>query len=157
MTPRANAVKTVFSLLTDDVYERTQVWFKEHPNEPFAYWARDTYIAIKDKDNKELLAQHPEIENINDHTMLKPRPDGKGTILYGFCPDLKKSVAELMDAGCANGMTDKGIYWWVRQDPERDGNFIAEHVRTSWTGTKDEWELLTDIERGWFLAVEGII
>lgn len=156
MTARAHAVYTIFNHLTDSTYERANRWFKEHPNEPYCYWAKDEFIAIKDKDNQELLKQHPEIDDINDHTMIKPRPDGRGNILYGFCPDLKQSIKELVAAGVTSGMTDTGLYWRIELDPERPGNYIGTHIKTRWSGTRQEWDSLTDNEKYWFLASEGI-
>lgn len=119
---KGSSVKAMFDFICAETYDRTAKWFNEHPNEPYCYWAKDEFISIAEKDNQELLKAHPEIEDINDHTIVEFH-DGK-VLMHSFCPKLKDSLADMMACGVSEN-TAYGIHWWVEPDPDRPGNFVA--------------------------------
>lgn len=112
MTYRAAATKALFNSIPKDTFLRAKKWFQEHPEEPYCYWAKDEFIAIKDKDNKSILDKHPEIEDINDHTIVEFNLDTNVACLSRFCPKLKQGIQELYDSGYKSNDVD-GIHWLI--------------------------------------------
>ncbi len=122
MDIKGKAVKNIFDFICAETYERTKKWFEQHPDEPYCYWAKDEFIPIAEKDNKELLSKHPEIEDINDHTVVEFH-DNK-VLMHSFCPKLKESLSEMVAGGISES-TAYGIHWWIEADPARPGNWLA--------------------------------
>lgn len=119
MTYRAAAVKSMFNAIAKESFERAKVWFEQHPNEPYCYWSKDDFIAIKDKDNKAILDAHPEIEDIDDHTIVQWDPLSNTVFLSRFCPKLKQGIKALLDTGCHDGNVD-GMRWSILPDVDNN-------------------------------------
>ena len=117
MNFKAHAVNTMFKALVKDTFLRAKQWFKEHPDEPYCYWAYDEFISIADKDNEELLKKHKEIDNINDHTIVQWDSLSDIVFLSRFCPKLKQSIYELYSSGITKGDVD-GYHWGIVPDGE---------------------------------------
>lgn len=122
MNVKGNAVKSMFDYVCSETYARTKKWFSEHPDEPYCYWAKDDFIPIAQKENKDLLAQHPEIEDINDHTIVEFH-DNK-VLMHSFCPKLRESLSAMAEGGVTEN-TAYGIHWWIEPDPDRPGNWLG--------------------------------
>lgn len=119
MTTRGNATKAIFNAIAKETFLRAQKWFREHPEEPFCYWAKDDFIKIADKENKQLLDAHPEIEDINDHTIVQFDLLTDTVYLSKFCPKLRAGLQDMVNAGYFENTID-GYHWRVFHD---DGNF----------------------------------
>ena len=87
-------------------FDRAIEWFQGNPNEPYCYWAEDSFISIADKDNKQVLEAHPEIEDINDHTIVEVDLSNNVVYLSKFCPRFKKAFTELYNSGETSGKED---------------------------------------------------
>lgn len=122
MKVNGRAVKVMFDFICAETYEKTKKWFQENPDEPYCYWSKDEFIHIRDKENQELLARHPEIEDINDHTIVEFH-DGK-VFMHSFCPKLRESLSAMYEGGISENVA-YGIHWWIEPDPDRDGNWLA--------------------------------
>ncbi len=101
------ACMAVFKAICRETVDKYWAWFREHPGEPYCYWSADEPIAIRDKDNEELLAKHPEIEDIDDHTTV--RPDGDSLVFKDFCPKLRRAVGAYMKGKDQHLMTIDGV------------------------------------------------
>lgn len=117
MNYKAHAVNTMFKTLAKDAFLRAKKWFKEHPDEPYCYWAYDEFISIADKDNEELLKKHKEIDDIDDHTIVQWDSLSGTVFLSRFCPKLKQSIYELYSSGVTQGDAD-GYHWDIIPDDE---------------------------------------
>lgn len=117
MTVQGNAVKAMFNAIVDDTILRARKWFKEHPDEPYCYWAKDDFISIADKTNKAILEKHPEIEDINDHTIVQYDFNTDIVQLSRFCPKLKAGIKAMVDGGYTAN-TVNGCHWYVKPDSD---------------------------------------
>lgn len=117
ITPKGNATKAMFNAIAEETLARAKKWFMENPDEPYCYWAKDTFIKIADKDDADILKSHPEIEDINDHTTCMMLLDT--LILEHFCPKLKAGIQDMWQAGVT-----EGNHWKVCQDLAND-NFVV--------------------------------
>ena len=88
------ACMAMFRAIAVDSWKKYNDWFDEHPEEPYCYWSKDEPIHPDDKDNKELLAKHPEIEDIDDHTIVERK--GDSLKFSKFCPRLRKSIGAVL-------------------------------------------------------------
>ena len=101
MTTKGSATKAMFNAIAKDTSKRAKAWFADHPEEPYCYWARDEFISIEDRDNPEILARHPEIEDINDHTTVYLE---KGlVVIRTFCPRLREGISDFYNDGVFSG------------------------------------------------------
>jgi hypothetical protein len=112
MTSKAAAMKATLDSTIRSAFDRAKKWFKEYPDEPFCYWAKDVFISIADKDNKALLNSHPEIDDINDHTIVEFDVHNNTLYLSKFCPKLRQALKEMFEADCRSNTAD-GIRWSV--------------------------------------------
>ena len=117
MNLKAHATKIMFNQIAKDTFLRAKQWFKEHPEEPYCYWAKDDFIAIKDKTNQAVLSKYPEIEDIDDHTIVEFDFDNDVMYLGKFCPKLKQSIYELYSSGVTQGDAN-GYHWGIVPDGE---------------------------------------
>lgn len=116
-----NAVRAIFNYMAAETLEKYLAWFRVYPDERFCYWSKNMPIMEKDKDNPDILAAHPEIEDINDHT--KVRPTGSNSImLYAFCPRLREAIRDMYDSGVKSGR-DGCVRWLVEKEFDKD-NFV---------------------------------
>ena len=118
MNLKAHATKTMFNALAKNTFLRAKQWFQEHPDEPYCYWAKDDFISIADKNNEELLSKYPEIDDINDHTIVQWDSLSDTVFLSRFCPKLKQSICELCNSGTTQGDVDGGYHWGIVPDGE---------------------------------------
>lgn len=90
----------MFKAICADTYSRYMKWFDDHPEETWCYWSKDEPIRPADRDNEELLAKHPEIEDIDDHTVVRRERDV--LVFSKFCPRMRKSLAAMLgtDSDC---------------------------------------------------------
>lgn len=122
-----NAVRAIFNYMAAETLEKYLAWFRVYPDERFCYWSKNMPIMEKDKDNPDILAAHPEIEDINDHT--KVRPTGSNSImLYAFCPRLREAIRDMYDSGVKSGR-DGCVRWLVEKAFDKD-NFVMTIGRT---------------------------
>lgn len=121
MGVNGNAVRAMFNYMAAETLEKYLAWFRAYPDERFCYWSKDMPIMEKDKDNPDILAAHPEIEDINDHT--KVRLAGSNAImLYAFCPRLREAIRDMYDSGVKSGRDDCAR-WLVEKEFDKD-NFV---------------------------------
>lgn len=127
MGVNGNAVRAMFNYMAAETLEKYLAWFKARPDERFCYWSKDEPIMEKDKDDPGILAAHPEIEDINDHT--KVRLAGPNAImLYAFCPRLREAIGDMYDGGVKSGRDDC-VHWLVEKEFDKD-NFVMTISRT---------------------------
>lgn len=88
------ACRALFKVIAKDTYDRYREWFRQHPEEPWCYWSKDEPIMIKDHDNADLLAKHPEIEDIDDHTTV--RVEDGAVIMRDFCPRMRAPLESML-------------------------------------------------------------
>ena len=121
MTAAGNATKAMFNMICKDTYERAKKWFADHPDVEKAYWAKDDFLPFQsDYDAKlKFVKEHPEIENIEDHTLIKF--DGDTLKLWHFCPRLRDGIADFYSSGICSG---EG--WFVMPDPLISDNWIIQ-------------------------------
>lgn len=123
MTYKGAATHAMFKYIAELTYHRAFEWFEQNPNEPYCYWAKDRFIAISEKDDKELLTKYPEIIDINDHTIVQVNKDTKQVVFSRFCPNLRLGIADILAEGKNHFEYD--IYQWdIAPDPERPGNYV---------------------------------
>ena len=121
MGVNGNAVRAMFNYMAAETLEKYLAWFRVYPDERFCYWSKNMPIMEKDKDNPDILAAHPEIEDINDHT--KVRLAGPNAImLYAFCPRLREAIRDMYDSGVKSGRDDCAR-WLVEKEFDKD-NFV---------------------------------
>lgn len=111
LSAKGNATRIMFNAIIEESLDRIKQWFDEHPNEPYCYWAKDKFIAIEDKDNAEILECHPEIEDINDHTIVQWNKEAEVVRLSRFCPKLREGLADMYENGVISGK--KNDYHWA--------------------------------------------
>lgn len=121
MTAIGSATKAMFNAIYKDTYYRAKRWFAEHPDVEIAYWAKDDFLPYQSSDEAKLkfVKDHPEIENIDDHTLVKF--DGDTLILWHFCPRLRDGIADFYTSGICSG---EG--WSVIPDPLIPDNWVLQ-------------------------------
>lgn len=105
------ATKAIFNALKRITYDRAKAWFKEHPEEEYAYWGKDEFLpgSASEQDKASFAERHPEVEDIDDHTLL--RMEGDEAVLWHFCPRLKEGIKDFYEYGI-----DSGKGWKVELD-----------------------------------------
>lgn len=119
MTATGVATKAMFNAISKETYYRAKRWFSEHPDVEVAYWAKDDFLPFQsDNDSKlKFVKEHPEIENIDDHTLVK---FDEGTLkVWHFCPRLRDGIADFYCSGIHSGNG-----WVVIPDHLIEGNWI---------------------------------
>lgn len=121
MTAIGSATKAMFNAVHEETYYRAKIWFEEHPDVEIAYWAKDTFLPFQSEYDAKLkfVKEHPEIENIDDHTLVKF--DGDTLKLWHFCPRIRNGIADFYSSGICSGDG-----WVVIPDPLIDGNWILK-------------------------------
>lgn len=117
LSAKGNATQVMFNSIIDETLERVEQWFDEHQNEPYCYWAKDEFISIADKNNQFILDKHPEIEDINDHTVVQWNEEAKVMRLSRFCPNLKAGIADMFENGAIHGH-GKTCNWAIFKDKD---------------------------------------
>lgn len=114
-----SATKAMFNAISKETYYRAKKWFTEHPDVETAYWAKDDFLPFQsDYDAKlKFVKEHPEIENIDDHTLVKF--EGETLVLDHFCPRLRDGIADFYSSGICSGEN-----WFVMPDPIICDNWI---------------------------------
>ena len=109
----------MFNAISEYTYSRAKKWFTEHPDVKVAYWAKDDFLPLQsDHDAKlKFVKEHPEIENIDDHTLVKF--EGGTLKLWHFCPRLRDGIADFYLSGICSGDG-----WTVTPDPIIEGNWV---------------------------------
>jgi hypothetical protein len=128
MTYRAAATKALFNSIPKDTFLRAKKWFQEHPEEPYCYWAKDDFIAIKDKNNQVILSKYPEIEDIDDHTIVQWDPLSDTVFLSKFCPKLRQGIREMVDAEYMSNDVE-GYHWVIMPDGDNFKVLIYENKK----------------------------
>lgn len=128
MTYRAAATKALFNSIPKDTFLRAKKWFQEHPEEPYCYWAKDDFIAIKDKNNQAILSKYPEIEDINDHTIVQWDSLSDTVFLSKFCPKLRQGIQEMTDAEYMSNDVE-GYHWAIMPDGDNFKVLIYENKK----------------------------
>ena len=121
MTAIGSATKAMFNAISNETWHRARDWFNAHPEEEFAYWAKDDFLpgsaCLKSK--VEFVKMHPEIEDIDDHT--KVHFEGDTLVLDHFCPRLRAGIKDFYESGyCV------GDGWTVEPDTGLLGNWILK-------------------------------
>lgn len=116
-----SATKAMFNAICEDTYYRAKRWFAEHPDVEIAYWAKDDFLPYQSSDEAKLkfVKDHPEIENIDDHTLVKF--DGGTLKLWHFCPRLRDGIADFYTSGICSGDG-----WFVIPDPLIPDNWVLQ-------------------------------
>ena len=119
MTAIGSATKAMFNAISKETYNRAKLWFTEHPDVEIAYWAKDDFLPFQSEYDAKLkfVKEHPEIDNIDDHTMVKF--DGDILKLWHFCPRLRNGIADFYSSGICSGDG-----WTVIPDPFIECNWI---------------------------------
>lgn len=128
MTYRAAATKALFNSIPKDTFLRAKKWFQEHPEESYCYWAKDNFIAIKDKNNQAILSKYPEIEDIDDHTIVQWDSLSDTVFLSKFCPKLRQGIREMMDAEYMSNDVE-GYHWVIMPDGDNFKVLIYENKK----------------------------
>lgn len=125
MTAIGSATKALFNAIHGETYYRAKMWFEKHSDVEIAYWAKDTFLPFQSEYDAKLkfVKEHPEIENIDDHTLVKF--DGDTLKLWHFCPRLRDGIADFYSSGICSGDG-----WVVIPDPLIDGNWILKMFAT---------------------------
>lgn len=121
MTAIGSATKAMFNAISEDTYCRAKKWFAEHPDVEKAYWAKDDFLPFQASydDKLKFVKAHPEIENIDDHTLVK---FDEGTLkLWHFCPRLRDGIADFYTSGICSGDG-----WFVTPDPLIPDNWVLQ-------------------------------
>ena len=119
MTAIGAATKAMVNAICKDTYYRAKKWFSEHPDVEVAYWAKDDFLPFQsDNDLKfKFVKEHPEIENIDDHTLVK---FDKGTLkVWHFCKKLRDGIADFYYSGIHSGDG-----WVATPDSLISGNWV---------------------------------
>ena len=113
------ATKAMFNAIGKETYHRAKKWFTEHPGIETVYWAKDDFLPFQSEYEAKLrfVKEHPEIENIDDHTLVKF--DGDVLKLWHFCPRLRDGIADFYSSGICSGDG-----WTVAPDSLIDGNWV---------------------------------
>ena len=125
MTAIGSATKALFNAIHEETYYRAKKWFSEHPDVKVAFWAKDTFLPVQsDYDAKlKFVKEHPEIENIDDHTLVKF--EDAILELWHFCPRLRDGIADFYSSGICSGDG-----WVIMPDPILEGNWILNMFAT---------------------------
>ena len=117
MTFVGSATLAMFNTICKDTYYRAKRWFSEHPDVDVAYWAKDDFLPFQSDNDLKLkfVKEHPEIENIDDHTLVK---FDEGTLkAWHFCPRLKAGIKEIYDDGIhSEDLAD--VYYTIEPDAD---------------------------------------
>lgn len=113
---KGNATRVMFNMIIEETIDRTKQWFDEHPDEPYCYWAKDKFIAIEDKDVAEILECHPEIEDINDHTIVQWNKEAEVVRLSKFCPKLREGLTDMYENGVISGKNNNACWALFKND-----------------------------------------
>ena len=99
MTPVGRATAAMFHAIMDETFDRAMDWFKQHPEEQFAYWGKDDFLPASAESiaREQFCNMHPEIDDLDDHTTVYRF--GDCIVLRTFCPHLKAGIKELWDEG----------------------------------------------------------
>lgn len=121
MTVKGSATKAMFNAICSDTCKRAKKWFEEHPDVKVAYWAKDDFLPYESDSNAkaEFVKEHPEIEDINDHTLICV--DGETVRLWHFCPRLRDGIKDFYESGICSGNG-----WYVKPDTTIENNWILE-------------------------------
>lgn len=113
------ATKAMFNAIGKETYHRAKKWFTEHPDIETVYWAKDDFLPFQSEYEAKLrfVKEHPEIENIDDHTLVKF--DGDVLKLWHFCPRLRDGIADFYSSGICSGDG-----WTVAPDSLIEGNWV---------------------------------
>ena len=119
MTAIGSATKAMFNAIYKETYQRAKKWFTEHPDVEIAYWAKDEFLPFQSEYDTKLkfIKEHPEIENIDDHTLVKF--DDDTLKLWHFCPRLRDGIADFYSSGICSGDG-----WTIMPDTLIDGNWV---------------------------------
>lgn len=126
MNYSANTIKVILDIMALSTFKRVKEWFQKNPDEPYCYWAKDNFIAIKDKDNIEILKAHPEIDDIDDHTIVQWDSYSDTVFLSKFCPKIRQGIRALADSGCLSNDID-GCHWAILPDEDNFKVLIYEN------------------------------
>ena len=113
--PKGNATRVMCNAICDETLDRAEQWFGEHKQEPYCYWAKDEFISITDKNNIDILNRHPEIEDIDDHTIVQWNSEAEVIRLSKFCPKLREGLKEMYENNVVSGH-GKTTHWALFQD-----------------------------------------
>ena len=103
LSAKGNATRVMFNSIVDETLERVEQWFELNPKEPYCYWAKDEFISIADKNNIDILSRHPEIEDIDDHTIVQWNNEAEVVRLSRFCPKLREGLADMYENDVVHG------------------------------------------------------
>lgn len=112
------ACLAMFKAICKDSWDRYNKWFDENPHKEFCYWSKDEPIPPEGKHDKELLSKHPEIEDIDDHTIVER--DGSMLVFTKFCPRMRDSISKMLGAEGRMDFSHCGMLVSVRRD---SGNY----------------------------------
>ena len=119
MTAIGSATKAMFNAISKETYYRAKKWFTEHPDVKTAYWAKDDFLPFQSDNDAKLkfVKEHPEIENIDEHTLVKF--DDDTLKLWHFCPRLRDGIADFYTSGICSGNG-----WTVMPDSLIEDNWV---------------------------------
>lgn len=117
MTVKGASLKAMLNYMARDTFKRALEWKQKNAQEPYCYWAKDEFISIRDKYNPAILGRHPEIDDIDDHTIVEFDLATRNLQLSRFCPRLKSSIKEMVESGYTSNDVD-GLHWYILPDGE---------------------------------------
>lgn len=118
-----SATKAMFNAICKDTYYRAKKWFTEHPDVDIAYWAKDDFLPFQSEYDAKLkfVKEHPEIEDIDGHTLVRFDMETGTLKLWHFCPRLRDGIADFYSSGICSG---EG--WFVTPDPAISDNWVVQ-------------------------------
>lgn len=120
MTDKGLATKAMFNTIAKDTKRRAKRWFNKHKDCVVAYWGKDDFLPFNatEREKQLFMEQHPEIEDLDDHTLL--RFDNDTLVLWHFCPRIRNGIKDFYSEGI-----NKGDGWLVLDDLVNLGNYIV--------------------------------
>ena len=122
MTAKGNATKAMLNLMAKDTFHKAKEWFETYPDEPFCYWGKDHDFlpaSATEQQKQDFMKRHPEIEDLNDHTIVQFDEFTQALYLSKFCPRLREGLRDILESGI-NSNTVDGFRWRIIPD---EGNF----------------------------------
>lgn len=124
---KGHAVKAMFNAIDDLTRERIVTWFKEHDEDPWAYWARDEFLPYNAEqlDREQFVERHKDEfqEDLDEHTRVCYDPLLRQAEVFHFCDRLLDGLGQMYDEGHT-----KGAIWELVKDGDNYRVLLPEEV-----------------------------